>query len=468
MLEGGEVLLSELASAHHSSCMTDLPGKLSRTRALLLIMRLRWRLLAYGVFLAGYAAADFVRLHATRSGLLLFGVLVIIVAVSVVAAAYGGRRRGPIRVLSDQQPGLVTLVADTARQMNVVEPDRIWIVADARVTAVVSHRRDLYVGLPLLLTLSDTELRALAAHELSIMSRPRRAVQLYRAWAAARARVELADGGSKARRRDIRLVAALDGLGTEIGLAADHAAAAAVGRSDAMIAVARADHLGLDFSIFVSLVTADLGPRIDGKLFKIEDVHDGWLRRCRAGAGLPALDIAEFDGWWPYPFFASIPRSAIGRMLTVTPSAHPIAVDPVTVPARRRLSAALMPDRLRKQRRRWCMFATAPAELWCRAAESSASDVVAAEHRGDGRDHGARPRARRSGGGGRRGPDARRRRLYRAGLGDDIGQRQRGTGDGVDVAGTPGGSSCRQRMAACRSGRTRDPQESCRAGSRRS
>jgi hypothetical protein len=327
-----------------------------------------------------YAAANWVvRLHATRSGLLLLiGVLVIVVAASAFASADGRRRYGPIRVLSDQQPGLVTLVADTARQMNVVEPDRIWIVADARVTAVVARRRDLYVGLPLLLTLSDTELRALAAHELSIMSRPRRAVQLYRAWAAARARVDVTDGVSKVRRRDVRLVAALDGLATEIGVAADHAAAVAVGRNDAMVAVARADYLGLDFSFFVTLLTANLGPRIDGKLLKIEDVHDGWLRRCRAGAGLPALDIAEFDAWWPFPFFATIPRSAIGRMLTVTPSAHPIAVDPVTVLARQRLSAALMPDRPRKQRRQWCTFATAPAELWRREAESLASDVVAA------------------------------------------------------------------------------------------
>ena len=114
----------------HSAWVTDLPGNLSRVRALRLLFGLRWRRLAVTLFLIAYVVMTWiVRLHATLPGLVIIvGALLVVTAFSAINVAVERRRLGPVQIMSDRQPALVALVRDTARQIDVPEPDRKSVV----------------------------------------------------------------------------------------------------------------------------------------------------------------------------------------------------------------------------------------------------------------------------------------------------------------------------------------------------
>ncbi len=317
-----------------------------------------------------------VRTNATLTGLYFIGGAAVVVGFAILLGAQVERRRfGPVRVAPEGQPALTTLVGTVAQRSGLPVPDRIWITSGAAVTAVVRRRRQLCIGLPLAVALSESQLQAAVARELSVMSHGRLVVQLYRAWAEAKVRVAQLDETATPKRRDVRMISALDAFGTEIALAADRTAATAIGVTEAIAAAAREQYLDLDFRVFSRSTFGVLLPRIKRRRFKIEDLHDGWARCARAGAGMPDVTGADLGSWEDRPYFAPMVSSIAGQLMTVRPSMDAVALGALTTKEQRRLATACMPQHVRKQRRTWCTFATAPSEVWRRDIMATADGV---------------------------------------------------------------------------------------------
>ncbi len=190
--------------------MPDLPGNLPRVVAWRLVLRSRRRVLVAWSYVAIYVVFSWiVRTHATLTGLYFIAAGAAVFVLMMIFNAQVERRRfGPVSVTPDRQPALTALVGAVAQRVGLPVPDRIWIASGAEVTAVVTRRRELRIGLPLAVALSESQLQAAVARELSVMSHSRLVVQLYRVWAAAKIRVALLDGDGEAetarRSHDLR------------------------------------------------------------------------------------------------------------------------------------------------------------------------------------------------------------------------------------------------------------------------
>ncbi len=136
------------------------------------------------------------------------------------------------------------------------------------------------------------------------------------------------------------MISALDAFGIEIALAADRTAATAIGVNEAIVAAAREQYLDLDFRVFTRGTLMVLRPRIKRRRYKIEDLHDGWVRCARAGAGMPDVTGADLGSWADRPYFAPMVGSIAGQTVTVRPSTDAVALGALTTNEHRRLATA--------------------------------------------------------------------------------------------------------------------------------
>jgi hypothetical protein len=148
---------------------------------------------------------------------------------SGVELATRGRRIGRRR-----RPELARLVAETAAAVGAPPPHRIALVTEPVVAARVGLGRSrLVIGAALADRLSADELRALVAHELSVLARPRLEIVLYGWWVRS---VTAADPG----RHAARVLRELDEFAAAVEQYADHAAGHLTEPATAARAVARA------------------------------------------------------------------------------------------------------------------------------------------------------------------------------------------------------------------------------------
>jgi hypothetical protein len=200
----------------------QLPGQLSRWRAL-------WLLVGRPLVLVPVIAAVLAALARQRVGPVVVLILLAVLIRVGYAVLTGGRRVGRKR-----RPELGRLVAETAAAVGTRPPARIGLVKAPVVRAtVVAGRGTLLVGAPLLDRLDTGELRALIAHELSVLARPNTEIILYRLWSHAVSKVD-------PNHYDLRVTRELDEFSAAVEQYADHAAGHLTEPATAARAVARA------------------------------------------------------------------------------------------------------------------------------------------------------------------------------------------------------------------------------------
>lgn len=148
-------------------------------RAALAVTLLAGFYVLVAVITAGTLAADFFLVRYGHSaGARTAGLATLAVMAMLRGALLVGRRsRGPepgIEVSAADEPVLWRTVADLARRVRTRVPDEIRLVADVnaavseetRLLGLLAGRRRLYIGVPLLLSLTVDEMRAVLCHEL--------------------------------------------------------------------------------------------------------------------------------------------------------------------------------------------------------------------------------------------------------------------------------------------------------------
>ncbi|HEX4816171.1 MAG TPA: M48 family metallopeptidase [Nonomuraea sp.] len=132
-----------------------------------------------GLVLAAAILLDVLLVVDFHAGALKAAIALTLVAVALVRALFVvSRRRGGeepgVPVAREHEPVLWETVEDLARQVRTAPPDEIRLVAevnaavseDTRWLGLRATRRRMYIGLPLLQTLTVDELRAVLGHEL--------------------------------------------------------------------------------------------------------------------------------------------------------------------------------------------------------------------------------------------------------------------------------------------------------------
>ncbi len=199
--------------------MRQLPGQLPRWRAWwLLIGRPKVLLPIAVVLLAALALHTWLPVGLT--------VVLTVAARLGYVFATGGRRVGGRR-----RPELARLVAEAASSVGAPVPIRIGLVAAPVVAA--RGRYELLIGAPLADRLSAEELRALVAHELSVLARPELEIMLHGLWSRSAATVDPSRYATRVLRELDEFAAAVEQYG-------DHAAGHVTDPATAARAVARA------------------------------------------------------------------------------------------------------------------------------------------------------------------------------------------------------------------------------------
>ncbi len=202
--------------------MHRLPGQLPRWRALRLLARRPLVLLV--IILALANCVDLVQPPVWRAPLLLA-----LLGAAGYAVLTGGRRIGRRR-----RPDLARLVLDTAGAVGVPPPARVALCTAPVVRARAGWGRgELLLGAPLVDRLTAAELRALVAHELSVLARPQLEIALYSQWVRSASTI---DPG----RYDSRVLRELDAFSAAVEQYADHAAGHLTDPATAARAAARA------------------------------------------------------------------------------------------------------------------------------------------------------------------------------------------------------------------------------------
>ena len=194
-------------------------------------------------------------------------------------------------ITSATQPALAALVADTAAQLGLPAPHRLWLTGDANATALplrLFRRRDeVSLGVCSVLALSGPELRATVAHELAHLSNPtgldrgrRRLVHrlLVERQLAAEQWEQLSDRRRRRAggRRVERFLHQTQRLAHEEELRADAAALRVVDPDVAARALAREYAAGQRFAGYVLRCVA---PLVESGRFPSE-LHAGWVAWC--------------------------------------------------------------------------------------------------------------------------------------------------------------------------------------------
>jgi hypothetical protein len=198
-----------------------LPGQLPRWRAL-------WLLTGRPLVLVPIVVAVLAALSMQRIAPLLALLLLAVLVTVGFAVATSGRRVGRRR-----RPELAQLVAETADAVGAAPPARVGLVKAPVVQARGTGRGALLIGASLVDRLDPAELRAMVAHELSVLARPDFEIILYRRWSRSVSKV---DPG----RYDLRVIRELDEFSAAVEQYADHAAGHLTDPQTAARAVARA------------------------------------------------------------------------------------------------------------------------------------------------------------------------------------------------------------------------------------
>jgi hypothetical protein len=183
----------------------QLPGRLPRWRAI-------WLLTGRPLVLLPLAYLLIVALVQVSALPLVMAAAALLLGRLVYGLVTGG-----VPVTARTQPELRRLVLDAASAAGVPARVRVGLVRRPVVEARVFGRPELLIGAPLVQRLTPEELRALVAHELSVLSRPALEVILHRIWIRS---VDKIDPGRYAA----RVIRELDEHSAEVEQYADHAA----------------------------------------------------------------------------------------------------------------------------------------------------------------------------------------------------------------------------------------------------
>lgn len=290
-----------------------------------------------------------------------------------------------VPVTGERHPALYALVHAAATSAQVRPPRRIRLTGRAAVSARAGL---LAVGLPLVLGLSEEQLRAIVAHELALPGTllPGRT----RGRLAAREEVAVRvagreDRGEDANARDQRLLARTSRLYAAAERVRDAAAVAAYGGGltaveDAAWAVFRAAAVRTGFAAWA---WSNVMPPVEAAGVRISDVHAGWEYRL-ARLGGPGCR------WDPREPAERIPRAHPGladelRVVAESGTAtdnglHPDAVkiDDLDEEERRTLSAEVQGPAGYEKRRPWVAFADLPVTAYLPGVERDVRRYTAA------------------------------------------------------------------------------------------
>jgi hypothetical protein len=280
-----------------------------------------------------------------------------------------------VRVRESDQPELFALVHDVAARAGFRPPNRVWLTNESSVKAAARlGRRELLMGWPLLVCLTEPELRSLIAHELALLQLPRArsAISLVRQWSKAVADIESETNGSRVR----TLEADLRSIGQTASAVGDAAAISAAG--SAAVAVRALVVSDLANGHYWSFVRDTAAPRPRWRWLwdaprVIEDIDDGWRRTLVHSWNDWLNELDEDDlvaaAVAAHPTLAAAFGGAAGGLGVIGPP--PASPMPAPSPRLRR--------RLVRRRAtsfaRWYTFASAPPRWWVDRAWAEAEDT---------------------------------------------------------------------------------------------
>ncbi|WP_433530808.1 M48 family metallopeptidase [Micromonospora sp. CA-263727] len=334
-----------------------LPGGLGTWRA-------RWLLARHNGILG--PLTYLVALVVVLPVMLLWGALLALVGAG--SARLGNR--GGVPVTPKSHPELYDLVAATAQRLGTPMPGRVLLTATPTVDVTVAYRqRHLEIGLPLLACLSTAELRALVGHRLALL-RHRHAdlvTGLLDLWTDAVQAESYEEG--RAQRRAAELRRTLAGFAAEAQRDADDAAVLAAGGVDpAARAFALASLVADEYAGFLDNSGVPEQRWWRPVEVGISDVDDGWRRALHHGLGESdwAADDAQLLATI-HPRLAVALRALGHAPLSVTLTADPVPVPPLSERERRRVTRRIM-DIPYPRYIRWSSFADSPPRWWLRRA----------------------------------------------------------------------------------------------------
>src|SRR5215470_4184973 len=259
----------------------------------------------------------------------------------IVSWAVGLLNRPGVRATASNQPALAALVGRVAAITGSPPPDRIWLTGSPHIAAQVSAwRRDLHVGMPLLRSLSTSQVQALVGHELSILGhrRPWLVTRLMEQWTDATKDIHLADG--EPDRKDVRLSAVLNAFATEVHRHADAAALTVGGGADVSAsAYARAEVVDETHRRYVFL--CDDIPRSrwwHPWPSKIADLDDGWRHVLAHGVSGTFWDEDAALTAPQHPTLAAALLRLGNESLVLRPADDPVPLEPLSLREQKRLA----------------------------------------------------------------------------------------------------------------------------------
>jgi hypothetical protein len=299
-------------------------------------------------------ALTYALIYFGRTGRLLLGGCV--VAIALLAPVMGRLRRPGVLITADSQPARYDLVFQTAWQIGVAVPAKVWLTGRPHVGLRPRRRPELLIGWPLIASMPRRQLAAVIAHELALLQfgRTSLTIRLLGRW---RSELPYALVSEPVPPRIASRLAELAPFASIVDTAADAAAVRVSDRITAAQALVAAEYFRGAYGAY----TADTWfVARSGAATVMKDVADGWSRVLAAGhaVGVVFADLVARQHPELAATILEVPDPEPTR------PANPVAVAGLRPREIRRLAAqTVATDRIR-----WSTFATAPRKLWLRRA----------------------------------------------------------------------------------------------------